>query len=94
MKHWVFTFRVEPPAGTVFSARNAEGSYFFCAYIPVLRRWEMVVPGGPNETIDEPQMIFVTQEYADTHKRDGVGRRPSIKLREGKQKSVQYELAI
>lgn len=93
MKHWVFTFRVDPPTGCVFSARNG-ASVFFCAYIPVLRRWEMVVPGGPNETIDEPTMIFVSQEYADTHKREGVGRRPTIKLREGKQKAVQYELSL
>lgn len=74
------------------SARNG-GSVFFAAYSQVLRQWYWVYPGG-EQKIDEPQMLFLTSEYADTHKREGVGRRPSVKLREEKQKLVQYELAI
>ena len=91
MSLWVFTFRVEPPS-CVVSARNG-GSVFFAAYSRALRQWYMVLPGG-EEKIDEPQMIFVTSEYADTHKRENIARRPSVRLREGKQKLVQYELAI
>lgn len=89
MKRWIFTFRVHPPT-CVVSARNG-GSLFFAGYSPALRQWYWVFPGG-SEKIDEPQMIFVAEDYAETHKREGVGRRPSIKLREGK--LVQYELAI
>lgn len=90
-KHWVFTFRIEPPTG-VMSARN--GSYvFFAAYSRVLRNWFEVYPGGEKVT-REPMMLLVSQEYADTHKRKGTVRRPIIKLRESKRKAVQYELAL
>ncbi len=89
---WVFTFRVDPPTGVV-SARNG-ASVFFAAFSRALRQWYMVPPGQPEEKIAEPQMIFVSQEYADTHKRESVGRRPGVRLREGKQKLVQFELGL
>ncbi len=89
MMKWVFAFHVDPPTWVV-SARNG-ASVFFAGYVKVLRQWYMVFPGG-EEKIDQPQMIFVTADYADTHKRENVGRRPSVKLREGK--LVQYELAL
>ncbi len=89
MKHWVFTFRVEPPT-CVVSARNG-ASVFFAGYARAIRQWFWIFPGGA-EAIDEPHMIFVSQEYSDAHKRNDVGRRPTIKLREGK--SVQYELGL
>src|SRR5262245_21516483 len=94
-RHWVFTFRVEPPTGCTFMARNDGEDYspngiFQAAYSRLLRQWYMVYPGG-EEKIGEPQMIFVSKEYADTHRREEV-RRPTIKLREGKQKSVQLSL--
>jgi hypothetical protein len=91
MKSWIFAFRVEPPPH-VFSARNG-GSVFFCAYSRVLSQWFMVFPGG-EEKIDEPQMIFISDEWAKEHAIEGVVRRPSIKLREGKKKAIQFELAL
>lgn len=95
MKSWVFTFRIEPPAGQVLSARNGQ-NVFFAAYSRALRQWFMVVPGHSEERIAEPQMIFVDRKYAKAHEKDFslVGRRPSIRLREGKRKVVQYELAL
>lgn len=90
MKSWVFTFRLDPPSGVV-SARNG-ACVFFAAYVPVLGVWSMVYPGG-EETIDEPQMIFVDDEYAKTHQRSACGRRPTIRLRE-KKKELQFELAL
>ena len=89
MKHWVFTLRVDPPT-CVVSARNG-ASVFFAGYARATRQWFMVYPGG-EEAIDEPQMIFVSQEYAAAHRREQIGHRPTIKLREGK--SVQYELGL
>lgn len=92
MKNWVFTFRVDPPTGTVVSARNG-GSVFFAGYSRLLRQWFMVYPGG-EEKIDEPQMLFVEDEYAKAHERQNVGRRPTIKLRESKTKPIQFELGL
>ncbi len=86
---WVFAARVDPPTWVV-SARDG-ASVFFAAYSKAIRQWFMVYPGG-EESIDEPQMLFVSEEYAAQHKLEQIGRRPTIKLREGKQKLVQYEL--
>lgn len=94
MKSWFFTFRIEPPS-CVVSARNG-ANVFFAAHSRVLGRWYMVIPGRNEEQIDEPQMIFVEADYAKAHERD-IGtsvRRPTIRLREGKKKVVQFELAL
>lgn len=91
-KSWVLTWRIIPPTGCVVSTRNGS-NVFWAAYSRFLRQWYMIYPGG-EEKIDEPQMLFVSHEYADTHKREGAVRRPTIKLREGKRKAVQYELAL
>jgi hypothetical protein len=64
MKHWVFTFRVEPPAH-VISARDGS-SVFFAAYSTALRRWFMVYPGG-EEMIGEPEMLFLEEQYVREH---------------------------
>lgn len=94
MKHWVFAFRVDPPIGFVVSARTG-GSVFFAAYSRPLDQWFMVYPGG-EERIAEPQMLFLEEEYVSEHTRDlsKVVRRPTTTLRQGKQKTVQFELAI
>jgi hypothetical protein len=93
MKSWVFTFRVMPPAGTV-SARNGSNA-FFAYYSPITNRWSMIYPGG-EERIDEPQMLFLDSEYVKAHEKDlsMSPRRPTIRLREGKRKAVQFELAF
>lgn len=93
MKNWIFTFGIEPPT-CVVSARNG-ADVFFAAFSRALRQWFIVYPGG-EERIDEPQMIFVESEYAKAHAKD-IGtrvRRPTLRLREGKPKAVQYELAL
>lgn len=95
MKSWIFSCRVHPPTERVFSARNG-GSVFSAAFSRVLNQWYMVIPGSGEEKIDEPQMIFVDAEYAKANTKD-IGRsvrRPTIRLREGKHKSVQYQLAL
>lgn len=94
MKAWSFTFRLEPPT-CVVSARNGS-DVFFAAHSRALRRWYMVVPGHGEEQIDEPNMILVEADYAKAHEKD-IGacvRRQTIKLREGKKKAVQFELAL
>ena len=95
MKSWILSFRVHPPTGCVFSARNG-GSVFSAAFSRVLNQWYMVIPGNGEEKIDEPQMIFVDDEYAKANKKD-IGqsvRRPTIRLREPKHKALQFELAL
>ena len=94
MKSWVFTFRVVPPTHTV-SARNG-ADVFFAGYSRVLQRWTMVLPGGCEEHIDEPQMIFLEDEYAKAHAKDlsESVRRPAVRLRKGKEKAVQCQLAL
>jgi len=95
MKSWILPCRVHPPTDRVFSARNG-GSVFSAAFSRVLNQWYMVIPGNGEEKIDEPQMIFVDDEYAKANKKD-IGqsvRRPTIRLREVKHKAVQFELAL
>jgi hypothetical protein len=95
MKSWVFTFRVEPPTDRVFSARNG-ADVFFAAHSRVLQRFYMVIPGHGEEEIDEPQMVYLEDDYAKAHAKD-IGtsvRRPTLRLRESKKKSVQFELGL
>jgi len=95
MKSWIFSCRVHPPTGQVFSARNG-GSVFSAAFSRVLNQWYMVIPGNGEEKIDEPQMVFLDAEYAKANTKD-IGqsvRRPTIRLREAKQKAVQFELSL
>ncbi len=91
-KSWVLAYRIEPPT-CVVSARNG-ANVFFAAYSRPFQHWYMVVPGHTEEEIDEPQMILVEADYAKAHEKDVQVRRPTIKLREGKKKAVQYELAL
>jgi len=76
------------------SARNGSDA-FFAAYSRLLRQWYLVA-NGTEEKIDAPQMIFVDAEYAKAHEKDvsTCVRRPTIRLREGKKKAVQFELAL
>jgi hypothetical protein len=92
-KSWVFSFRVNPPTDRVFSARNGS-DVFFAAHSRVLQRFYMVIPGRGEEEIDEPQMIYLEDDYAKAHAKD-IGtyvRRPTLRLRESK--AVQFELAL
>lgn len=94
MKHWIFSTRVHPPT-CVVSARNGV-NVFFAAHSRSLRRWYMMVPGHGEEQIDEPNMILVEDDYAKANEKDisSQVRRPTIRLREGKKKAVQYQLAL
>lgn len=64
MKKWILAFRVDPPAHVV-SARTG-GSVFFAAYSRWLRQWYLVA-NGSEEIIDEPEMLFLDEEYASDH---------------------------
>jgi hypothetical protein len=69
MKHWVFTFRVEPPAWVV-SARTG-GSVFFAAYSRIIDQWYLCA-NGTEEIIDPPDMLYLDEEYVRSHPRDLV----------------------
>jgi hypothetical protein len=65
MKVWVEARTIEPPEFTV-SGRFGS-SVMFVAYWRVLDQWVWLQPGGIEEKIAEPQMIFVEQDYANKH---------------------------
>jgi hypothetical protein len=56
----------------------------------------MVIPGQGEERIDEPQQVFLEDEYVKSHAKDvsTSARRRTLRLREGKKKDVQYQLAL
>ena len=68
MKSWVFTAFVEPPVNETVSARFG-ASAFFAAYSR-WTGWRMLVPGVGEEVIEEPQMLYLDDDYVRTHRRD------------------------
>lgn len=66
MKRWVFAFRVEPPPHTVLVRF---GAVVFDAFFSKWFGWQAVYPGGKTERIAEPDMMFVSEEWAKEHER-------------------------
>ena len=64
-KIWVETRTVEPPDFTV-SGRFG-GSIMFVGYFKAIDEWRWLQPNGVEERIEEPEMIFVTREWARDH---------------------------
>lgn len=62
MKSWIFTDRVEPPSGVVSGRFGA--SVMSVAYSRLLRQWYWIYPGGGEEKIAQPQMLFLDEEWA------------------------------
>jgi hypothetical protein len=63
---WVETRTIDPPEGITISGRFG-GSIMFVAYSRVLDRWLWIQPGGVEEKIAEPEMIFVDEDYIKKH---------------------------
>jgi len=62
---WVETRLIEPPEHTV-SGRFG-GSVMFVGYFKWLNEWRWLQPGGIEERIAEPEMIFVDEEWVRDH---------------------------
>ena len=94
MTSWIFTYCVHPPTDRVFSARNG-ADVFFAAYSKILDQWYLCA-NGQEEKIDTPAMLFLDSEYVNAHEKDVSTQvsRPTLRLREGKRKAVQFELAL
>jgi hypothetical protein len=65
MKRWILAFRVEPPLCTVMVRFGS--TVFDGWYSRFQREWFGVLPGGTMERIAEPEMLFVTEDYAREH---------------------------
>jgi hypothetical protein len=88
MKHWVFTWRVEPPVNTVVSVRFGP-SVCFAAYSKVIDQWYLVA-NGKEEKIAEPPMIFLEGSYIEDHPRNIVRRREKpFLIRQKKQEQLR-----
>jgi hypothetical protein len=64
MKLWIFTQRVEPPTGVVSGRFGA--SAMFVSYSHLIKQWYWVYPGG-EQKIEQPQMLFLDEEWAREH---------------------------
>jgi hypothetical protein len=62
---WVFAFRVEPPSNETILARTGI-STFFASYSRLTDRWHLIGPGG-EERINEPQWLFLDDQYVKDH---------------------------
>jgi hypothetical protein len=89
MKRWIFSFRVEPPNHTVLA--KSGGSGFDAYYDRLLEQWYLVA-GSHMEKIEQPQMLFLDDEYAREHERD-LAPPPKKSLRRSK-KPVQMTLDL
>jgi hypothetical protein len=67
MKHWTFTWRIEPPVNKVVSVRFGS-SVCFAAYSKILDQWHLIANGSEKE-IPEPPMWFCEDEWAAEHQR-------------------------
>jgi hypothetical protein len=67
MKHWVATWRIEPPVNKVVSVRFGN-SVCFAAYSKLLDQWHLIANGTEAE-IAEPPMIFLEESYVREHQR-------------------------
>ena len=65
---WVSPRDVEPPTGCTFLART-EASGFQAAYSRILDRWYLIIPGGGEEQIDQPEFMFLSRDYVEEHMR-------------------------
>ena len=83
-KHWTLTFRVTPP-NEVISARFG-GSVFFAAYSKWLRQWYLIA-NGTEEKIEEPQMLFLDEEYVREHPSNRFSQIPSKKIRQARRQA-------
>jgi hypothetical protein len=91
MKQWIFTFRVEPPAGVV-SGRFGN-SVMFVAYQRLTDQWHWIYPGGA-EKIEEPQMLFLDETWVREHpSKKNRGRRENP-LAIHKSKAEQLQLCF
>ena len=92
-KRWIFAFSVIPPDCTVSIRYGA--AVMFGYYSKWLDQW-FAVNGGRETRVEPPQMIFVSEEYARSHRRD-LGQVRSYRenpLRIRKQKVEQMLMPI
>src|SRR5438477_7422824 len=84
VKHWTLTFRVIPPSEVV-SARFG-GSVFFAAYSKWLRQWYLIA-NGTEEKIEEPQMLFLEEDYVRTHPSNRFCEVPAKRIRHSRRQA-------
>jgi hypothetical protein len=89
MKSWHFSFRVQPPDNTVMG--RSGGSVMDTYYDRLLDQW-FLVAGGTLEKINEPQMIFVSDEYARQHHSNRIAPENSKNIRQSRKRAVQLSL--
>ncbi len=79
---WVTPWRVSPPTNKTFLARFG-ATICFCARSKWTNKWFMVLPGGGETEMCEPDMWHCADEdYARTHQREGLApARARVSLR-------------
>jgi len=85
VRRWVLTSEIDITklrgvvSGRIMGDVELSGSVLFVYYSRALRRWEWVIGGGRSEVIDEPQMLFLDEDWVRKNRNLSTSDKP-IKL--------------